>query len=286
MSTITIPLIGEPIEFYHTNDAISHSKFALFMESWLDFFEVHVAKSRKRESEGKHYDVGSCFHLFMEGGEPFYQKTVVNTKFDSWRTNEAKAWKAEQEKAGKIVLEPDEFKAVEIMGARVKSNKKVMALIEGTDAETTWRKSLGKYSVQARFDRYKPGHIIDWKSVVSIADFKKNAINYRYHVQNAWYQEVEAVCLGLSADAPRSKMTFVAVEKEPPYEVQPFEFDNEALAVARAEVMSGLRDMRRCFESNVWTRPEMIETISLPGWYLAQAEKKLLAAQERAQLTS
>jgi hypothetical protein len=280
------PIIGEANSTYHSNDAISHSKFAVFLDSPLDFYEVYVAKSRKRESSGSHFDIGSCFHLFMEGGEPFYQQTVINTKFDSWRTKEAKEWKEAQEKAGKIVLQPDEFKAVEIMGARVKANKKVMELIDGTDAEVTWRKKLGKYAVQARFDRYKPGRIIDWKTVPALADFAKNAVNYRYHIQNVFYQEVEAACLGLPTEAPRSQMTYVAVEKEPPYEVQAFQFDEAALAVARAEVMTGLRDLRHCFETGIWTRPEEIQTISLPGWYVAKAEKKLLASQERAALNA
>jgi len=280
---MTPKILGEPNADYHANPAISHSKLKAFIESRLGFYERYITKTVSKESAA-HFDIGSAFHLFMEGGLPFYNAISVNTKFDSWRTNEAKAWKAEQEKSGKIVLGQEEFKAVETMGSRVKAHKLVQELINGTEAEVTWRKSFGKWAVQARLDRYKPGVIVDWKTVPSIADFKRNAINYSYHTQAVFYQEVVAACLDYAPETPRDDMVFVAVEKEPPHEVQPFRFDAQALEVARAEVMVALRDMRHCFETGEWMRPEIIDSVSLPYWYVKAAETKLLSVQERLQI--
>lgn len=271
---------------YHASDAIGFSKLKEFIASPLDFYETRVLKCRQKEYErAPHFEIGQAFHLFMQNGLPFYEHVVVNDKYDSWRTNEAKAWRALHENTGRLVLSPENVAAVEKMGARVKAHSVVSKLLEGTDCEVTFRKSFGQWAVQCRPDRYREGIICDFKTVESIDDFERNLVNHSYHMQAAWYQEVVHACLGLPEDTPKARFVFVVVEKEPPYEVQPFELDFDSLAVGRAEVIMALRRMKQCFDTSIWTRPEEIKTISLPRWYVGKAEKKLIDEQSKLALT-
>ena len=211
----------------------------------------------------------------------------MSSKFENYRTMEAKKWRDDMTKAGKIVLDKRDEDALALMHGRVLKHPVVQELIADTQAEVTWRKRYSSdFAVQCRTDRYKSGIAVDWKTVTSLYQFKKDAINFSYHTQAAFYQEVIAACLELPADAPRTRVIFVAVEKEPPHEVQPFEFDQDSLTVARAEIIMALKHLRRCFETNDWERATGIETMRLPAWSVKQTEERLIELQKRLELSA
>ena len=287
LKTMNTGIIGETNAAYHSNPAISHSNLCDFMEqtggSKLRFYHRHVLKIIAPE-EAPHLEFGSAFHLLMEDTEKF-KAVAVSSKFENYRTSEAKTWRDEMIKAGKIILNKEDEEALALMHGRVLKHPIVQELIADTQAELTWRKRYSDvFSVQCRTDRYKPGIAVDWKTVSSLNAFKKDAINFSYHTQAAYYQEVIAACQELPADAPRPRMIYVAVEKEPPFEVQPFEFDQDSLTVARAEIIMALKHLRRCFETNEWERTPNIETIRLPVWSVKQAEERLIELQKRLEL--
>lgn len=282
-------ILNEPIEQYHQNAAISHSKLCDFMESTggspLRFYQRHVAKMLPAPT-GEHFEIGQAFHLLMEDAEK-YKATVVDAKYDNYRTNEAKAWRDLQTVAGKIIFTKEQADALSAMHGRVINHKLLQQLIAGTEAEVTWRKDFGQYAVQCRTDRYKPGLIVDWKTVTSIGDFERDVTNYGYHTQAEFYRLTIAACLGLSdEEAQQQCVVFVAVEKEPPFEVQPFELDPDSLRVARSEIILALKHLKQCFERNEWNRPERIQTVRLKKWFVAQAEDRLLELRERLQLNA
>lgn len=283
---MTHPLPDISISDYHASDAIGFSKLKEFVASPLDFYETRILKCRKKEYErAPHFEIGQAFHLFTQNGLPFYEHVIVNDKYDSWRTNEAKAWRAAQELAGKIVLSPYDFAGIEKMGARLASHSVVRNLLDGTASEVTFRKNFGQWAVQCRPDRYREGLICDFKTVETIDDFERNIVKFSYHMQAAWYQEVVHACLGLPEDAPKARFVFVVIEKNPPYEVDHFELDEDSLAVGRAEVIMALRRMKQCFDTGIWTRSEEIKKISLPRWYVGKAEKKLIDEHSKLALT-
>lgn len=282
-------IVGEPNDVYHSNGAISHSKLCDFMEftggSPMRFFQRHVAKTLPRET-GEHFDIGSAWHLLMEDAEK-YKAAVVDQKYENYRTNEARAWRDAQQAAGKIILNRDQALAIAAMHGRVAKHALVQELVANTEAELTWRKNFGAYSVQCRTDRYRPGLIVDWKTVVSIADFKRDVINHGYHTQDEFYRLTVGACEGMTEEEMQAlRVVFVAVEKEPPYEVQPFELDADSRAVARAEIILALKHLKRCFETGDWNRPERIEPLRLPNWFARQREERLIELRERLQLGS
>lgn len=280
-------ITGESNEAYHAHDAISHSKLTDFMDftggSPMRFYQRHVAKTLAGE-RGEHFDIGSAFHLLMEDPEK-YKTAIIDSKFESYRTNEAKKWKREQIDAGRIILTREQALTLSMMHGRVLKHGVVQELIADTRAELTWRKNFGAFTVQCRTDRYKPGLIVDWKTVISIADFKRDIINHGYHSQDEFYRLTVGSCEGLSEEEMRAlRVVFVAVEKEPPFEVQPFELDEDSRAVARAEIILALKHLRRCYETGDWSRPEKIEVVRLPSYFVRQREDRLIELRDRLQL--
>ncbi|MBU2249742.1 MAG: PD-(D/E)XK nuclease-like domain-containing protein, partial [Gammaproteobacteria bacterium] len=229
---------------------------------------------------------GQAFHLLMESTQAFDEGVVTTDKWKTLQGEAAKNWVADMRSAGKVGILESDLTVLRTMAAMVARHGVVQELIAGTEKEVTFRKSFGKYTIQCRGDCWSEAKnlMVDWKTVPSISDFKKNMVNYHYHCQASWYQQVISLCLEYPEDKPLPRMVFVACEKEAPYEVQPFEIDGPSLDVARGEIMMALRRMKRCFETGNWDRPEEIETIGLPYWYVKQAEERLLKQKARLEL--
>lgn len=278
---------GISIFDYHANDAVSSTKLATFHDSPLRYYEQHVLKTLAPK-ESWEFDFGQAFHSAMES-DAALAAAVVPMAFRDFRTDKAKEWREEMTKARKLILTDDEMGAINLMKAKCLAHPIVSELIKNSEPEVTWRRSFGKFTVQCRTDRWKEDHegrplIVDWKTCVNLAAFKKNVANFGYHRSTCFYKEVVASCMNLSPDQPRPRMIHVAVESEPPHEVQPYELDDDALNVGRAEIMSDLKSLRRCYETGDWGRPAVIESIGLPYFYVKQAEKRLLMENQRLEL--
>ena len=290
---------GEPIDQYHAHDAVGSTKLDVFHESPLAYFEQFVAKSTPPK-ESWSFDFGAAFHALMESFEVFQRNTVL-MKFDSFRTDASKEWREEMKKSKKLILTSDEHKRIGVMKAKTDAHPVAAQLLANTEAEITWRKSFGKYKVQCRTDRWSGGtreiniggkvrqlgnYFVDFKSTDSIAQFRKNWLNFGYARQKVWYQLVLSACLDLQADAPPPEGFWIVTESEPPHEVRVFELGATSFPVARAEVMTDLRSLKRCYDTNDWNAPAEIESLELPGWYVAGAEKRLLEQQKRLEITA
>lgn len=301
-------ILDEDIFTYHERDAVSSTRLNVFHMSPLKYFETFVTKVIPPE-ESWAFDFGQAFHALMESEDAF-NRYVVTMKFDDFRTDKAKAWREEMKAARKLILTAREIIALTKMKARVQAHPIASQLIADTEAEVTWRRSFGKFTVQCRADRWgdvrthpDPRRInianrdtlllsswfVDFKTCTSLAQFRKNWINFGYARQKVFYQEVILSCQ--SADEPRSYIPraegfWIVSESEPPHECRVFSLGDDSCTVARGEVMMDLKLLRHCYDTGEWTPPAEIETLEYPRWQVEQSERRLLEQKQRLQITA
>lgn len=186
---------------------------------------------------------------------------------DTWKEAEAEA-RAE----GRVPVHVDDHQIAQAMTAKVRnhptagplfaSGKAEVSLV-ATDPETGVRlKARPDWLVTAE-DRLT---IVDYKTAVSSEAnaFSRRAPDYGYHLQDAWYRRV-AQLLKLDDD-PR--FLFVVQEKEPPYEVSVFEYQDP---IDKAESKRQMREVisiyQRCIAEGQWPgRSPEVTPIFLPQW--------------------
>lgn len=64
---------------------------------------------------------------------------------------------------------------------------------------------------------------------------------------------------------------FIAVEKEPPYNVELYELDDEAIEAGRQEYLKDIETYKECLKTDTWhgyTTEQKINILSLPAWAL------------------
>ena len=99
-----------------------------------------------------------------------------------------------------------------------------------------------------RPDWIQDGIIYDLKTTGrTLDDFHWDARKYFYDCQSVWYMR------GVEQYMPVSTFRFIVVEKNPPFGVRTFEFED--LARGKEMVERGLNIYRQCTESGVWTLP-------------------------------
>ena len=76
--------------------------------------------------------------------------------------------------------------------------------------------------------------------------FPKSVFNYRYDVQDAFYSDGYGIATGQKAEA----FIFVAVEKEPPFEVSLYVLSDDIKAGGRAAYKRNLATLKQCRETN------------------------------------
>lgn len=294
---------GENIFSYHGRDAVSSTKLAVFHDSPTEYFQTFVTKTMPPKSSWA-FDFGQAFHCAMESPAALSQHTVA-MQFPDFRTDKAKAWRAEMHKERKLILTADELKAIGKMKARVEAEPIAAQLLADTESEVTWRRAFGKYTVQCRTDRWgdKPREIripnratpllldrwfVDFKTTTSLAQFRKSWINFGYARQKVFYQEVILSCQSADAspgiDIPRAEAFWVVSETEPPHDCRVFSLGPDTRNVARAEVMMDLKMLARCYDTGNWSAPAEIESLEYPRWAVEQAERRLLEQKARLEL--
>jgi PDDEXK-like uncharacterized protein DUF3799 len=218
---------------------------------------------------------GHAWHARVLGkGEDIAVRPVV---WDSWRTNAAKAWRAEQEAAGRSVILPEDWQMVEAMAAAIHDRPRAHELLSQpgrpevamfwVDPETgVKRRALVDYLPSDRPDGFGTLDVVDIKSCDSASPddrMEKKIYDYGYHRQGTTIAD-GAMALGL---ADNVTVWFIFQEKSAPYIVQEVELDGQAQRIGRIENHEALLLYKQCIETGVW--PSYADgpvTVGVPGW--------------------
>ncbi|PPJ31877.1 hypothetical protein C5E45_32830 [Nocardia nova] len=193
----------------------------------------------------------------------------VDTGYEKWQTDNAKAKVAEIRAAGDIPLKPKDFEAVTAAAENLRNQPEAARILASGEPElSAWvRDPDTGVMIRARFDW------MHWTGpdTAVIGDVKKSnepgpaefiwsVDSYGYHRQQAWYQRVAAL-LGI-----RTAFVFLVVCCDPPYEPYVVELPPRAVELGDRDNARALEIYAKCLADDEWpTHDPRIHEIDLPA---------------------
>lgn len=213
------------------------------------------------------FDLGTVFHaVFLEGRD-----VVEPLAFPDWRTNDAKALRAEARAAGKIPLLVEQWQEVQEMVAAVREQVPHLDVdppmfTDGKPEQTVVWDEDGvtcRALVDWLRDDYSAVHDVKTTGVSANPEsWKRTLYSIGADIQVAMNKRGVKAVTGIDPD-----FVFLVCETEPPYLVKPVRLAASALAVAEDKVGWALRMWKTCLASGEWPGygPEVFE-VEVPAW--------------------
>lgn len=266
-----IGLVQMSNDDYHAAPGYSSSHIKDVMgRSLLHFWHDHVRPDREPEESKKHLDFGTATHTAILEPDLLGQTCIESPPFNlKSPAGRAERDKFAEENAGRIVLTPDEFKAVLAIRDRVHTHPVVSGLLMGGKAEQSFfaiDPETGEL-VKCRPDYlHENGFaMIDVKSTKDAGPeaFGKDGGNYKYDISVPWYFDVLDYLYG---EVPQH-FIFLAIEKEPPYAMGLYYAKPKDIERARESARRNFARIVNAKRTNYW--PDYAEEVlpfDLPGW--------------------
>lgn len=265
---------------YHAAAGISKSGLDLIHRSPRHYWQRYLSPDRAPSHPTPAMVIGTATHSAILEPVDFAATYIKAPQFDR-RTKAGREQYAafEEENPEKIGLAPDVYQDVILMREAVRQHPAASMLLQDGLAEQSvfWRDPLTGVLCKIRPDWMPEGRpiIVDVKTTddASPEGFAKSILNFRYHVQAAWYLDG----WNYATREERAGFVFIAVEKKPPYAVAVYVLDAAAVAAGRDEYRANLDAYARCLATDEWPAySPKIESLSLPIWAL----KRLMADQQ------
>ncbi len=231
----------------------------------------HLNRDAFEQPVKTHFSFGRAAHTLLLGDEKFKKLYAVRpSKWDSWRSGEAKAWREMQIELERDVLTHEDMAKITHMAAMMAQHPLIMGakLLEGTlEASLVWQDAETGIWLKARPDVIPEfdGTISDYKTTSDATPrFCHNTIaKFGYHMQMALCAEGMKAVLGREA----SNFLLVFQQSTPPFHVTPVEVSSEAIYWGRRQVRRSLNTFAECMESGHWPGySEEIPVFNLPTW--------------------
>lgn len=231
--------------------------------------------------EEAHFILGRAAHHLLLGEDAFSTLFIVRPeKWDSWRTNDAKAWKSDQENAGRTVLIPQQIEIIRGMAKSLSQNALVrVGLLNGeVEQSLVWKdKETGIYC-KSRPDCIPndSGDVADLKTTTDVGydELSRTIGMCGYHMQAALVGEGFKTVF----KRPMTSFSLCFVEKEPPYCVRVVTLKDCDLQRGAKANRAALRIFADCLEKGVWPGPgdaDEASFIEIPVWMQTRIDKEL-----------
>jgi len=277
------------IDWYHdqlcSGPSISSSGLRRVFRSPAHFWlESELNPSRVAPAEPQHFSLGRAAHHLLLGEGEFSKHFVVRpSKWDSWRTNDAKAWRDEAQASGLTVLTPDDIEAVRGMAGLLpwQAGMENCGLLNAPEfvrnalggqieKSLIWKDEGTGIWLKSRPDAIPTdsGIFVDLKTTTAVDDHSlaNTVLDYGYHVQAALAGMAADKVLGLEM----TDFAFVFIEKKPPYSVSIKTLSEDDIIRGEHQVFAAIRIFARCLETGVWPGPTAgqadAQRLSLPDW--------------------
>lgn len=233
----------------------------------------------KKIEETKALIYGGAFHMMVLEPDKFDSRYVVNDMFDSFRSNDAKAWRQAENDAGRRVISIKEHNHMIAMHKTIRDHEYASILLDSesgkAEASAYWidkDKSIWNgLDPTYRLCRCRPDFINEAHSVVidlktticaGYSLFGKQCANFRYHVQASFYLD------GLrNIGVKVKKFIFVAIEKEPPYSIGIYYLDVRAMQLGRQIYQQDMLKYHDFMDKEEWPSYEPhVRTLELPKY--------------------
>lgn len=198
---------------------------------------------------------GSLFDCLLTAPEEMESRYQVSP-FDSFRTNEAKAWRDEMESTGVEVITQDKLDAAKEQFAAVMSNPDAAKLIFGSRKQVAFRHrtsypfwSKGLIDIVPECGEV----LVDIKTcepraLESHRELQKHIYKWSYHVQAGAYCEGWSTASGEEV----SRFKFIFVSSAAPYITAVVELPLAAILFGAEQYRAGAKRFAACMETGKW----------------------------------
>lgn len=238
---------------------------------------------RKDQDERPHFSLGrAAHHLLFLGRKGFDQEFVTRpSKWRDWRTNEAKAWKADQLRAGRTIITDGELDQITGMARALGAHPLVKAgILDGyVERSLIWKDEETGAWLKSRPDCIPndSGDYADLKTTASVEtdSLARSIAGFGYHMQGA------LVGMASREVLKREMQTFtlVFVETKPPHCVRVVAIKPDDIARGEKQVRAAARQFADCCIASHWPGPggdqQDAEFLDLPEWSRKVADDRL-----------
>lgn len=205
------------------------------------------------------FDFGKAAHarLLGTGAQVTTVPIDLCAKNGAWSTADAKAFIAESQAAGLVVLKPEEMDVIEAMTEALAAHPLARLLFASGEAEGSyfWRDAETSVMMRARLDwltRLASGRpcVVDYKTTARTANparFGWEARDFGYHMQDVCYREAVD-----TLTEPGSAFLFLVQEKAAPYLVSVCELDDDLRDVGVQRHQVARRTYLDCRTRDEW----------------------------------
>lgn len=209
---------------------------------------------------------GTLAHALLLDPKSFDDQFVVSP-YDSFRTNEAKAWKADRIAEGKtIVDESDIDRAAELVTV-IQDDPQFFGLGD-IECEVAVFGAIGTTEVKGMIDivPLNGNCLVDLKTtsaITSLQNIQRLIVSRGYHWQAALYLDLYNAATGEN----RTDFLFLFVEVEQPFEYAWVKLSEELIAKGREGYMNAIALWQDCVAKNHWPKAiDGLQTVEAPKW--------------------
>lgn len=173
---------------------------------------------------------------------------------------------------GRILLEGNDYDAIQQMRAVIHANSYYSSLLAGAYAEVSILGELNGEKAKVRFDCLtKGGDIIDYKTAVSAKpdEFFRHAARLGYFMKMAMQYDMFVAAYG---HAPRS-VNLLVQEKKSPFIPALIRLTEEQLRIGRIQLNGAMEIYKACKKANSWPGYSMgnpVIEMETPEWFKKQ----------------
>lgn len=176
--------------------------------------------------------------------------------YDSFRTNDAKAWRAEMEAGGVEVVTQDQIDTANAQANAIMAHPSAAKLMRGSRRQVAFRHKT-KYGFDSKglIDIVPECNetLVDLKTcepsaLESKRSLQRHIFDWDYHVQAGAYCEGYSIASG----SERAKFKFIFVTSKPPFRVAVIELPLAAILFGADQYRAGMKRFAECLESDRW----------------------------------
>lgn len=256
-------------ENYHKDlDYIGKSGLDLVNRSPKHFWERYLNPDAPEEKQTPALLLGSLVHCLILEPQKFSRRYEIIPPDTSKRGGEWEKFKGKHQH--KQLIDAADYERAQAMNAAIRNHPEAARLLkleDGIAEKPMWAHDpVTGVLVKSKPDFYntKLRALVDVKTTAdaSYSKFSRDVHNFRYHVQDAFYTDVAAW-----SGTPVLGFAFIAVEKEPPYEVAVYVLDDDSREFGRAAYREDLNTYAACLKSGLWYGYDRnIKSMRLPPW--------------------
>lgn len=271
-------------EEHHADDAVGSSGLKEMQQSMLHYWSKYRDPKRVRKEPTPAMKIGTAWHAAIFEPAKFGDDYIRIPDGLDRRTKEGKQLWSDIEASGKEPLSGDDFDRIVAMTASAAGHP-VTEVLFGLDG----RAEVSMFSVdkvtgvrvKIRPDyavmpcqMFPNGLIVDGKTMedASPAGFAKQAWNWGFHFQAAFYSDVFQHVLGTKAPPA---FVWLAQEKDAPFATAYYSASTSFVDFGRRQYRPLLDRYAQCLDADVWPGYSRdVQPLELPVW----AEKQIQEA--------